>query len=1087
MSLVVNTNVSSLTAQRALAYADSLQGEAMTRLSTGSKINSASDDAAGLAIAQRMTAQVNGLNMAVKNANDGIALTKSVEGALVEVADMLQRLRELAIQSANDTNTGVDRQAIHEEVQLLTQEISRVSANTRFNNQKVLDGTFSNVNLQVGTMAGETISFSLDSTSADALGSYKLSGDIIQAQVGAGSGSFANITDAADDIIVNGNSVTKTIDVAALDSAKAVASKINAVTGETGVSAEAKTFAKIYSANRADQTLSVKINNFTTGDFVMSSSNVLDAIDKINAISGKTGVTASATAANEVLLFSSDGSDILVENEKALTSLRMKTVGFDGSTEVKELATLAKKVDSGILTASTAHTFKNLTSGHNVAFTTTSATSAAEYESLINNSLNVSAGTSAVRVSSLAVASNLTGDYYLTHNPTGDVYKLNLAAATVAGWESALDGAILFGGDHDNIARSLKDDVMVTLNGDKLQLTGARNFGDFDVYSDSITSLTVMDSAHGSHRVGVEGQGIEVTQTASDATSRTLRYSNEIVSLTDATAQTSFSAVSAKAMRSVGTNESASLAAMTTAGVLTEESKLSFFSAYHASNTNDANTVTVIGKDRYNNVITETVDLNANVDGNTLTGTKTDGVAGVSNETLVFTEAQLVGTNLFTASAANSFTIEANGEVFSFDVTLGANANATDKTNNATAIANAMNRNADFANDYTVTVTSTHSITITADGTGTNGGNAVTNTDITDMVVKVGSNGSAAGQTKQMFKEITSIQASAATNNISVRVQENTDNYSYRAARGMGDFDIVEGSDATVTTSAITSAVGKTELYSSHLPTSGSNTYKILNKTTGITTDLSLSGNATTVTVWNTALDAALGAGKVVAAAGGGGATQATAQTIVFTGASSYIGDFEILDSNGNQISTKGMEGQFGTAASVTGDIDTMDIELAATGGQDSGTAQGTVELSSSKVFSVTQSSPELAYSTTAPVGPANDNYFTTKAAALSTVSNVDLRSQKGASNAISVLDGAIEKISSMRSSLGAIENRLDHTVSNLMNISENTEDARSRIQDADFAAESAKLSKAQVLKQAGVGMLAQANAGAQLVLQLLQ
>ena len=126
MSLVVNTNVSSLTAQRALAFADSLQSEAMTRLSTGSKINSASDDAAGLAIAQRMTAQVNGINMAVKNANDGIALTKSVEGALVEVSDMLQRMRELSVQAANDTNVGTDRVAIQEEIDLLKAEITRV-------------------------------------------------------------------------------------------------------------------------------------------------------------------------------------------------------------------------------------------------------------------------------------------------------------------------------------------------------------------------------------------------------------------------------------------------------------------------------------------------------------------------------------------------------------------------------------------------------------------------------------------------------------------------------------------------------------------------------------------------------------------------------------------------------------------------------------------------------------------------------------------------------------------------------------------------------------------------------------------------
>jgi flagellin len=105
----------------------------------------------------------------------------------------------------------------------------------------------------------------------------------------------------------------------------------------------------------------------------------------------------------------------------------------------------------------------------------------------------------------------------------------------------------------------------------------------------------------------------------------------------------------------------------------------------------------------------------------------------------------------------------------------------------------------------------------------------------------------------------------------------------------------------------------------------------------------------------------------------------------------------------------------------------------------------------------------------------------------MKSVDTIDLRSQSGADAALAVIDGAIEKVSSMRSSLGAIENRLDHTVSNLMNIAENTESARSRIQDADFAAESAKLSKAQVLKQAGVGMLAQANASSQLVLQLLQ
>ncbi|MDG1002176.1 MAG: flagellin, partial [Pseudomonadales bacterium] len=144
----------------------------------------------------------------------------------------------------------------------------------------------------------------------------------------------------------------------------------------------------------------------------------------------------------------------------------------------------------------------------------------------------------------------------------------------------------------------------------------------------------------------------------------------------------------------------------------------------------------------------------------------------------------------------------------------------------------------------------------------------------------------------------------------------------------------------------------------------------------------------------------------------------------------------------------------------------------------DSATVQGTISLSSSKLFSVTQSGTELA---------VNDNYFTSGAAALSTVSNVDLRDQSGASFALSVVDGAIEKISSMRADLGAIENRLSYTVSNLMNVAENTAEARSRINDADYSLESANLAKAQVLQQAGTAMLSQANARAQLVLQLLQ
>jgi len=147
------------------------------------------------------------------------------------------------------------------------------------------------------------------------LGAHELVGDVIAASAGAGNGVKTNLTDDADDIIINGNSVSRTIAVSAGDSAKNTAANINAVSGETGVTASAKTYAVLHNEYQQDQTYSLKINGTTTGDFVMSRTNVSDAIDKINAVSGSTGVTASATSDNKVRLYSSDGSDMLVENE----------------------------------------------------------------------------------------------------------------------------------------------------------------------------------------------------------------------------------------------------------------------------------------------------------------------------------------------------------------------------------------------------------------------------------------------------------------------------------------------------------------------------------------------------------------------------------------------------------------------------------------------------------------------------------------------------------------------------------------------------------------------------------------------------
>ena len=177
MAMVINTNTASLNAQRSLASSQVELQTAMERLSSGKRINSASDDAAGFAIAERMTAQIRGLNMAAKNAQDALAMMATAENATNDVTDMLQRIRELAVQGANDTNSAKDRDYLQNEVDALLTEINRVSTQTRYNNLILLDGQ-RNGSIQVGTEASQTIDFRIESIDTDYLGlSWELGSD----------------------------------------------------------------------------------------------------------------------------------------------------------------------------------------------------------------------------------------------------------------------------------------------------------------------------------------------------------------------------------------------------------------------------------------------------------------------------------------------------------------------------------------------------------------------------------------------------------------------------------------------------------------------------------------------------------------------------------------------------------------------------------------------------------------------------------------------------------------------------------------------------------------------------------------------
>jgi len=334
MGMVLNTNIPSIQAQRALGESRKEMEIAMERLSTGSRINSAGDDAAGLAIVERMNTQIRGLGQATRNANDGIALIKTVENALVEVSGMLQRMRELAVQAANDTNTATERAFADNEVSSLQLEISRVSLNTRYNGAQVLNGSFAAKSLQVGTEAGETLDFSIGNIESSKLGAYIIDG--VTAVAVASSSTATDPTNAvadAENVVITSYGVSRTIDVETDDTAKAVAKKINAVAASTQVVASASTYAW-FSTDTASTSTSarIKINGTETASFTMTANDVSDAVQKINSISSTTGVQATSTGDYKVLLKDADGDNIVVINTSARTDLDIQAVGIDGET-----------------------------------------------------------------------------------------------------------------------------------------------------------------------------------------------------------------------------------------------------------------------------------------------------------------------------------------------------------------------------------------------------------------------------------------------------------------------------------------------------------------------------------------------------------------------------------------------------------------------------------------------------------------------------------------------------------------------------------------------------------------------------------
>jgi flagellin len=373
----INTNIGALSAQATMTRVNMEQSTAMERLSSGMRINAAKDDAAGMAISEKMTAQIKGLSQAVRNATDGKNLVDTTEGAHVEISNMLQRLRELSVQSANDTNTSSDRNNLAAEGTQLITEINRVAKDTTFNGMKILDGSFTGRQLQIGADSGQVMNIDVDSAAATDIGA-----NTVKTVAGMASGDGSSVTDtqiaASTTLNVTGFAGSASVTTTAGQSAKSLADEINSSSASTGVEATAVTKAKL-SGFSAASTVTFEVNGTSIGNVNISDTGDLRGLrDAINTQAGQTGVTATMGDNNgEIILTDRQGNDIeLTGYDTGVndTNLTVEALNADG-TGTGTTATMADTtgpVDAAYITGQVEMTS---TKGFSVGSSVTGATS----------------------------------------------------------------------------------------------------------------------------------------------------------------------------------------------------------------------------------------------------------------------------------------------------------------------------------------------------------------------------------------------------------------------------------------------------------------------------------------------------------------------------------------------------------------------------------------------------------------------------------------------------------------------------------------------------------------------------------------
>lgn len=1042
MALGIQTNVASINAQRNLNNSQGGLATSLQRLSSGLRINSAKDDAAGLAISDRMTAQIKGLSQASRNANDGISLAQTAEGALSESTNILQRVRELAVQSANSTNSSSDRLSLQAEVNQLVSELDRISDTTSFNGIKLLDGSFQAQQFQVGANAGETISVNVTKATSDSLGIEKL--DTTNTTKGietATSGFAADVTGTKS---FNGESAASTTAIAAVTSLV------------------------------ADQT--VTITNSILGTSESFDINKTDTARDASAIAAElnthTGVSASAI--NTVALGINGATDFQSSNDGDTVKFTLVTGDPDSASKQEQAVSFTYN------SASFSNDFDSALSTAIGAINTANGNTDLSYDTT-KNEITSSSGVN-IGIDTFDVVDNAKMTLDNFQFLEGETVAFNVAGAAVS---ITAKGS----GDQAGEAAQILADLSLDANfgttftaaindaGTGLDITGlAGNNITIDTFTASGTSA---------------GSSFDTTSTVGtniDATDNTTVLVETITEQSNAAGTAAVTGT--KALAGDGNTAGLSLTEFKFAAGETISFDLS--TAVGATGATPVENYTGItftatgDKDAdatlFRNAIDAAVAADATPQTGALAFTSTDDGAGTVTLTAGGAFATATPTTALSQIEISNFTASASGSAVSgfssaatgsstltgADVSdqaatadAGVTVIATSKTDDTmtlgseTLTAGGTNDSAVQMGTYSITLEAGYDISSSVSAKSVVDATANTNATLTSGVAF-------SDTTKGNFVAAQTLTLSG-TGSTTVDIAENDSAKTVAA-------NINQVSDVTGITAAV-----KTTATISNLSTDGVVSFDFVGSA-GETTSISANVTTTDLTALSTAIN------------------DQTGKTGIVAKLSLDQKSVELTDSSGNDIKIQDFNS---SAASDTNTDSTKAVTIDVTGGDSSAAAtlkaglKGTDADSTVIGGNIEFKSSATSFNVKSSVQGDQGGLFTgdankLQASELSSVDKLDISTVEGANAAIDIVDGALANIDANRADLGAVQNRFTSTISNLSVSVENISAARGRIQDTDFASETANLTKNQILQQAGTAMLAQANQLPQSVLSLL-